>query len=143
MHTLENGPSAPIPVVPIENKDSFLDRLSERQWEDRETIMHAYDLSKIAHRNIYRDSGERYFEHPRQVALILMDECKISNPAIISTALLHDAMEDTILFGSYQRLPYTEWVKIARFRIGNTFGKYGEQVADMIIALTKPKVDGE
>lgn len=130
---------APAPQ-PIENKLAFLRRLKKFSWEDRETVVFAYDLAKSAHRTAFRASGERYFEHPRNVALILMDECHMTNPAIISAALLHDAMEDTILFGSYKRLSYSEWTRIARFRIGKAFDA---DTADIIIALTKPKIDGE
>jgi GTP pyrophosphokinase len=126
------------PTQEKENKLSFLRRLEGMSWNDREQIMFAYDLSKSAHRTQYREGGERYFEHPREVALILMDECHITKPSPISAAFLHDAMEDTSIFGSYQRLSYSEWKDIARFRISKAFD---EHTADMIIDLTKPKID--
>lgn len=60
-------------------------------------IMLAYKLAKYGHRNQKRDDGERYFEHPKRAALILMDECGVSNPAMLITALLHDIKEDSFI----------------------------------------------
>lgn len=121
-----------------ENKAAFLNRLMNFPRDDRETIMFAYDIAKHAHHGQTRQTGERYFEHPRSVALILMDECRISDPSIIIGALLHDAMEDTDIFGSYHNLAYSDWVRVTDFRITKAFDK---KTAETVIALTKPKID--
>ena len=56
-------------------------------------IQKAYLLSKDAHGNQKRHSGELYFSHPLAVAEILVD-LKLDQDSII-TALLHDIVEDT------------------------------------------------
>lgn len=127
---------SPQPI--FENKTSFIDRLTSLSWEEREQIMFAYDIAKFAHREQKREEGGRYFEHPRSVALILMDECNIYDASIISAALLHDAMEDSSILGSYHRLSYSEWKDIARHRITPSFK---ESTANIVIALTKPMVN--
>ena len=61
----------------------------------------AYTLSKYVHRaQVRMEVGEdgkplRYFEHPRRVALILMDTVGITDPVILCAALLHDTVEDS------------------------------------------------
>lgn len=62
----------------------------------------AYQLAKAAHRGQERKevdsvSGQniRYYEHPRRVALYLLDRCKVKDVNIIIAALMHDVLEDT------------------------------------------------
>lgn len=57
-------------------------------------IQIAYWLSKDVHRSQTRDSGERYFEHPRRVAINLIEH-GWNDSAMICAALLHDVVEDT------------------------------------------------
>ncbi len=61
--------------------------------ENRETLLHAYEFAKEAHRNQKRASGEPYFIHPCAVAEILIDLGL--DTATIAAALLHDVIEDT------------------------------------------------
>ena len=63
-------------------------------------VMKAYRMSKYGHRGQKRDSGERYFEHPKTVALIIAGEFKIYDHEVISAALLHDDVEDSFIFGN-------------------------------------------
>ncbi len=123
-----------------ENKAIFIARLEEEGLpeETLEIIDFAYDLSKTAHSKQYRDSGERYFEHLRSVALILIGECKILDPEMIIAALHHDAIEDTAIFGD-RSTPFSQWKKKAEFRLGKVFNP---ETANMVITLTKPKADG-
>ena len=58
-----------------------------------ETIEKAYSLSKEAHSNQFRGSGEEYFTHPLAVANFLA-EMKLDSSTVI-TALLHDVVEDS------------------------------------------------
>lgn len=94
---------------------------------DVELVMEAYQTAKYAHgyENQIRDNGERYFEHPRRVALIVMRELEIYDPDMIISALLHDTVEDTFSFGSkdeaYNRIQ----------------GRYRKRVATFVIALSK------
>lgn len=101
--------------------------------------MFAYDLAKASHRTQKREGGDRYFEHIRSTALILMDECGIQDPDVLSAALLHDVIEDSTVFGSKNNNTYSTRVKEAQYRVGKAFG---DDAAEMVIALSKPAVDG-
>ncbi|MFA6475879.1 MAG: HD domain-containing protein [Candidatus Paceibacterota bacterium] len=57
----------------------------------------AYDMAKYGHRNQFRESGERYFEHVRNTAIILVDELGVYDVELIMAALLHDILEDSFL----------------------------------------------
>lgn len=60
-------------------------------------IMAAYELSKYGHRNQKRADGERYFDHPRHVAMIAMAELLVVDYRVVVEALLHDIREDSHL----------------------------------------------
>ena len=64
--------------------------------EEIRGVQTAYWIAKEAHRTQTRDSGERYFEHPRHTARILIEHCTV-NAGTIILALLHDTLEDTVL----------------------------------------------
>ncbi len=86
----------------------------------------AYIFSKYGHRGQRRDQGERYFEHPRSVAEIIIDELGIKdNWEIIATALLHDMLEDSYLLNE-------ERIVI----------NFGREVALWVKMLTKKPKDG-
>lgn len=103
-------------------------------------ILFAYRLSRQAHAQQERESGEPYFEHLRRTALILMDECDIHDPDIIIAALLHDAIEDTTIFGGIENKTYTAWKETAQIHLNDIFHGF-KGVTEMIITLTKPRVD--
>lgn len=84
---------------------------------DESLVQKAYILSKTAHGNQKRHSGDPYFSHPLAVAQILID-LKLDQDSII-TALLHDVVEDT---------------DIELSEIEETFG---EEVARLVDAVTK------
>ncbi len=123
----------------MENRESFQSRLSSLSELDTKLIDFAYDIAKESHRTQSRDGGERYFEHLRSVALILIDECHVLEPDLIIAALLHDSIEDAGTFGN-PNLPYSKWRSVANFRITRMFN---EKIAKIVITLTKPKVNGE
>lgn len=57
-----------------------------------------YQLAKHGHKNQWRDGNKvRYFEHPKAVALIIIDELKIYDYETLAIALLHDIIEDTFI----------------------------------------------
>ena len=60
---------------------------------DDEMLLRAFTFAEKAHHGQVRASGEPYFTHPVEVALILAD--MHLDPATIITALLHDVVEDT------------------------------------------------
>lgn len=115
------------------NRENFLKRFEGHPYETIETIDYAYDLAKEAHRRQVRKTGERYFEHLRNVALILIDECKIEDTNMIVASLLHDSGEDTPIFGNSTK-PYAEWKQKSSFRLSKTFNP---EVAEMVLTLTK------
>jgi GTP pyrophosphokinase len=121
----------------IENRQSFLDRFSRLPQEDINSIELAYDLAKESHRPQKRDSGERYFEHLRSAAIILVDECQILDPNLIIAELLHDTGEDSPIFGNIVK-DYDKWKETTNYRLSKIFN---HQVAQYVITLTKPKID--
>ena len=60
---------------------------------NRSLLRNAYDFGKMKHQGQLRRSGEPYFTHPVEVAMILAEQ-KLDDATII-TALLHDTLEDT------------------------------------------------
>ncbi len=61
---------------------------------DENLIRKAFDFALEAHKNDLRASGEPYFDHPYEVALIIAKEIPLDDVSIAS-ALLHDVLEDT------------------------------------------------
>jgi GTP pyrophosphokinase len=69
-----------------------------RYWpeggDDYNLIERAYSTAEVAFAEKERDNGERYFEHLRAVALILMVYLRVRDANLIAAALLHDIIED-------------------------------------------------
>ncbi len=78
------------------NRERFFYSLPLMSLGDREEVQLAYHIAKDAHRKQLRDGGERYFEHARGVALILIERGVRPATAFIK-ALLHDALEDSFV----------------------------------------------
>lgn len=76
------------------NRFEFFDRIPAMTQSQRQRIHWAYALAKQWHKTQSRDSGERYFEHLRGVANILIDNGYATADHII-LAILHDSLEDT------------------------------------------------
>jgi len=94
-------------------------------------VMDAYNFAKRGHATQKRDGGERYFEHPKRVALIFIRELGIYDYEMIIAALLHDVVEDTYLFGSQD---------VAFESIQRHFTK---RAAELVHFVTKQKVPTE
>ena len=106
-----------------EDHNSFMQRFRLKVTQaDIERLDFAYDMAKYGHRNQFRESGARYFEHVRATAIILVDELRVTDAEVIIAALLHDMLEDSFL--------------LTPDRIKVTFG---ERVALLVSAVTKPK----
>ncbi len=86
-------------------------------------IERAYDVAEREFVGVFRDGGERYFEHLRCVALIIMVYLRIRDPHIICSALLHDIIED-IKGWSYERLR----------------AEFGQEIAEIVWWVTKPPI---
>jgi len=80
---------------------AFLDSVGQHveltEWKRRQ-ISRAYRYAKDAHRQQTRDDGERFFNHPKEVALRYVELCVLSGhiPQAngVVAALLHDVVED-------------------------------------------------
>jgi len=111
-----------------EHKGAFLrrvDRLFPTTDHRHLNIMKAYEIAKAAFRSKFRDDGvERYFEHLRFVALIVIDILRVRDPDVIVAALLHDIVED---------IP--EWT-FERVRL-----EFGVRVAGLVWWVTKPPAE--
>lgn len=115
-----------------ENKESFFKRLRgvccPSEMLDIELC---YMITKYGHRAQKRkeldENGDqvRYFEHPRRVAIVMMDECRIYSPPIIKGCLGHDVKEDTEISD-----PLIEKI-------------YGPVATRWIIQLTKEEGEGD
>ena len=114
-----------LPVLKETDTDAIIDEVIRMVKEyspkaNTDMIYVAYRLAKAAHKNQYRKSGEPYIDHPVQSAYIAAE---LSMDAVaISSALLHDVIEDT---------PYT-------FEdIENLFGRNVAEIVDGVTKLTK------
>ena len=68
----------------------------------------------------------------------MLDEFKIKDPELVSSALLHDAGEDSQIFGSINEKSNSEWREKASDRIERLFGP---RVAKLVLSVTKPFID--
>jgi (p)ppGpp synthase/HD superfamily hydrolase len=64
--------------------------------KEQRQIMRAYRLAKYGHQRQLREGGQRYFEHVRAVAVLLID-VGVRDADVICAALLHDVIEDTFI----------------------------------------------
>jgi len=107
-----------------ENRESFFKRIAfyyptmDHRYKE---IEKAYNYAKDGFRDKKRDGGERYFEHIRAVALILIEYLRVRDHRLIIAALLHDIVEDV-----------PSWT-VERVRI-----EFGDYVALLVEFLTKP-----
>jgi RelA/SpoT family (p)ppGpp synthetase len=85
---------------------------------DEELITKAFTLSLNAHKDDLRASGEPYFYHPYEVAMIVAKEIPLDDVSVAS-ALLHDVVEDTT------------------FDLKDIRAEFGGTVADIVDGATK------
>lgn len=118
--------SVPALCASLENRESFFRRVASR-WPIGSVhyalIERAYHTAKDALRGIEREEGVRYFEHPRHVALILLDELGCEDAYAVCLALLHDVIEENPDQWNVER-------------VGTEFGPI---IAEDLRVLTKPR----
>lgn len=85
---------------------------------DESLITRAFRLSHDAHKNDIRASGEPYFNHPYEVAMIVAKEVPLDDVSVAS-ALLHDVVEDT------------------GFELKDIRTEFGDTIADIVDGVTK------
>ncbi len=108
-----------------ENRDTFFDRVHQfvLPYHDGALLVaKAYMVAKDAFRGVKRKRGERYFEHCRAVAIILMDLLGVRDPEVVAAGLLHDIVEDCP----------NEWP------IGRVREVFGDRVASLVAAVSIP-----
>src|SRR5689334_14042546 len=83
-------------------RKEFRNLLAERNFSRRDVrrIMHAYIFAEGAHLGEHRDTGEAFFEHPRETARILVEEVGVRDANTVIAAFLHDSGEDSDGFGN-------------------------------------------
>ena len=100
------------------NQQELLDKVKiYNNYIDENVVKKAYNFAFDVHKNQKRHSGDPYITHPIAVAAILCD-LKVDT-ATITTALLHDTIEDT-------EATYNEVNKL-----------FGKEIADLVEGVTK------
>ncbi|HKP12373.1 MAG TPA: HD domain-containing protein [Blastocatellia bacterium] len=89
-------------------------------------VRRAYELAEAVHATQMRDEGTPYILHPLRVAMALVEELDITSPTLISSALLHDVIEDSPDY--YARGPVTR---------ADIAAEFGEEVAEIVWLLSK------
>ncbi len=112
--------------------------------DDMSLIGRAYAYAEDAHKDQKRMSGEPYFAHPCQVALILADI--MMDPATIAAGLLHDCVEDVEgvtaeviekQFGSEVAMMVDGVTKLSRVDFFSKEQQKAESIRKMFIAMAK------
>ncbi|MBU1299890.1 MAG: bifunctional (p)ppGpp synthetase/guanosine-3',5'-bis(diphosphate) 3'-pyrophosphohydrolase [Bacteroidetes bacterium] len=85
---------------------------------NEDLIRRAFDFSLAAHKQDLRASGEPYFNHPYEVALIVAKEIPLDDVSV-AAALLHDVAEDT------------------DYEIKDIKQEFGQTIADIVDGATK------
>ena len=85
---------------------------------DVDLITRAFSMSLEAHKHDLRASGEPYFHHPYEVAMVVAKEVPLDDVSI-AAALLHDVVEDT------------------RFSLKDIKEEFGPTIAEIVDGATK------
>jgi RelA/SpoT family (p)ppGpp synthetase len=101
----------------------MLDELLVACWEhlpnvDEALIAKSWEFCLEAHKNDLRASGEPYYTHPHEVAMIVAKEIPLDDITVVS-ALLHDVVEDT------------------DFNLDVLAKEFGTEVAEIVDGVTK------
>lgn len=124
--------------------DYLIEKIEEYNPDgDFEIIVRAYDLAKKSHDGQLRNSGEEFFMHPYNVALILA-ELKM-DIATIASALLHDVVEDTEItkediadeFGEEIAYLVEGVTKLTKMTYHSKEERLAENMRKMVIAMSK------
>lgn len=103
---------------------NIVERYFPKGGADYVLIERAYSTAKDAFRSEVREDGERYFEHLRAVALILMVYMRVRDANVIVAGLLHDIVED-IKHWSQERLAM----------------EFNQDVGELVWWVSKPPVE--
>lgn len=126
-----------------EDLKTFISRLDIRLLEYSQLIEKAWCFAKRYHKGQYRESGEEYFRHCMEVAIILRD--LNMDAYTICAGLLHDTVEDTNIqledLEQEFNLEIAKLVdgvtKISNLKFSNKFEQRVENLRKMILAMAK------
>lgn len=113
-------------IADVKDRKSFLAKIGlflPRMDPRFQSIERAYREAEDAFRDVYRDGGDRYFEHLSATTIILVEYLRIRDWRLIVAELLHDIVED---------IP--DWT-IERVRLA-----FGDEVAFHVDWGTKPSL---
>jgi len=107
------------------------------------TILRAFDVAASAHEGQYRQSGEKYINHPLAVAHIVADIGL--DDTTLAAALLHDAVEDTEVsvadvdrqFGTEIATIVDGVTKLDRLRFDSKEEQQAATMRKMLVAMAK------
>lgn len=120
----------PWTTYPRVGRLEFFNRIASDMSADQiKDVERAYRLAKYGHRGKYRIGGSpRYFEHPKAVAWILIDELGIRDHEMIIVALVHDLVEDEFVVDLelVERI-FGPWVAKALGLVSRKKGEDGDQ----------------
>src|SRR5437867_8039969 len=85
---------------------------------NEDLIRRAFEFSVEAHKNDIRASGDPFFNHPYEVAMVVAKEVPLDDVSVAS-ALMHDVAEDT------------------EFTIKDIRQEFGDTIADIVDGATK------
>jgi GTP pyrophosphokinase len=122
---------------------AFSEKISRYPPEDRAKILDALAWAKDLHADQTRASGEPYFIHPLEVALILADMRLDADT--VAAGLLHDVLEDTDAgvgeivkrYGDNVAVLVDGVTKISDLKTGNKTMQEAETIRKMFFAMTK------
>lgn len=124
--------------------DYLIDKVKlYNQNGDFELLKKAYEYARNAHKSQLRNSGEEFFMHPYNVALILAD-LNMDIPTIIG-ALLHDVVEDTDITSEVICKEFSEEIgnlvegvtKLTKITYHSKEERIAENMRKMVIAMSK------
>ena len=134
----------PVEQEPESSVDSLLHAVkASNPKADVKLIERAYQYAAESHRDQFRASGERFIEHPLEVARILAD-LNMDTTTIVA-ALLHDVVEDTPLsieeiekeFGEETSHIIDGVTKLDKVTFQSKEAHQAETIRKMIIAMAR------
>jgi len=110
---------------------------------DKELLRRAFDYAKKMHKGQLRRSGEPYFTHPFAVAMQLAEQHM--DDATLTTALLHDTIEDTKSTYSDIKINFSEEknelvdgvTKLTNLELGSVESAQAENFRKLLLAMSK------
>lgn len=121
----------------------LIDLLALNKDLQDDEVEKAYDFAKVMHEGQTRASGEPYYTHPVEVAMILA-EMGMDTPTIV-TAILHDTVEDTEATDEDLQREFGEEVarlvngvtKLTRIESQTVEGKQAENFRKLVLAMSE------